>query len=415
MRSWQHRLQASRCEEEAWKLETPWLALRFLALEGQCLQDKVRVLDCYVGRHLRCGAQALGAGMGVACAQVAEQEVAIKETSPWRGYPSRGGSQCSVFISTTRRSGQLPLLLLPTSPPPPSLPPPPPSPSPYPLLLLPPPLTLLLLPPSDSVRWYVASTTSWFAARQRARSSRFAYSRSQASANTTPVQVKLKRSSEGLVARVQAAPKPCHRPSWAARANPGVGCPSRGRAWTSDGHGSSGAQSRKFLKVLAWSGAEALRYTGRSVPSPVGDQNGCAADKSQQTQASPGHDKVESSEQQIAGALVDGSLAHKEGTPAAGAGAHRAAPGAPLQNGIRSAGRRMEVRDLDNGCANPWRERAARPGDVHWKTLTVLDKWHRRDRKPAKKKEIAECAKEASKGAAAGCCTARFWRVFMSP
>ena len=37
--------------------------------------------------------------------------------------------------------------------------------------------------------------------------------------------------------------------------------------------------------------------------------------------------------------------------------------------------------------------------DVHWKTLTVLDKMHKRDR-IIREKEIAEYAKEASKGAA---------------
>ena len=37
--------------------------------------------------------------------------------------------------------------------------------------------------------------------------------------------------------------------------------------------------------------------------------------------------------------------------------------------------------------------------DVHWKTLTVLDKLHKRDRK-TREKAIAECAREASQGAA---------------
>ena len=67
-------------------------------------------------------------------------------------------------------------------------------------------------------------------------------------------------------------------------------------------------------------GAEAQAYTGRG-GAPMVDQGSGAREVSQQAQNGQGHEMVESVEQQIAGAVVDGSPAHQTTTPVAAAGA----------------------------------------------------------------------------------------------
>ena len=112
----------------------------------------------------------------------------------------------------------------------------------------------------------------------------------------------------------------------------------------------------------------------------------------------PGYVMVESSEQQIAGGSVDGTFTHKTAAFAAGAG--------QIER-LRAHLRRMatEVQTSDGGAeiwrmaTQTYRENELQdPQDVHWKALTVLDKLHKRDRRN-REKEIAEYAKEASKGA----------------
>ena len=47
--------------------------MRLLASETQCAEDENRLIFGYVGRHFRCSAQALGAGVRLAGTQLAEQ------------------------------------------------------------------------------------------------------------------------------------------------------------------------------------------------------------------------------------------------------------------------------------------------------------------------------------------------------
>ena len=64
----EHRLEAGRCDEEARKLEREGWRCGFAPRKAQRCEVKVRVFDGHDGGHLRGGAQALGAGVGVACA-----------------------------------------------------------------------------------------------------------------------------------------------------------------------------------------------------------------------------------------------------------------------------------------------------------------------------------------------------------
>ena len=71
------------------------------------------------------------------------------------------------------------------------------------------------------------------------------------------------------------------------------------------------------------------------------------------------------------------------------------------------AGVAVKEAQTDEGCAEIWKIATQTYGedelqdlkDVHWKALTVLDKFHKRDRR-AREKAIAEYAIEACKGAA---------------
>ena len=108
-------------------------------------------------------------------------------------------------------------------------------------------------------------------------------------------------------------------------------------------------------------GAEAQRHMGRGRLATVGDQESGARESAQQAQVGPGDKMVESSERQIAGALVDGSFTHKTAAPAAAATAIRAAPNAPSQDCEEGANERWKRRNLDNGYPDTWREPVARP------------------------------------------------------
>ena len=88
--------------------------------------------------------------------------------------------------------------------------------------------------------------------------------------------------------------------------------------------------------------------------STMGDQVGGTGEVSQQAQNGQGHEMVESVEQQIVRAVVDGSPADQTAAPAAGAGTDRTASNAPAQDGDRSANRREMRGDLENGHPDVW-------------------------------------------------------------
>ena len=128
------------------------LAVRFLASETQRAEDENRLISGFVG-----------SGSGQHAART-------KGGSPWRGFLSWGDSQFSVFISTTRRSGQS------------------------------------------------ATNSCW-----RRQALKFGGPGLWIIGPRHPVHMKLKSSFKGLVARVQATPK--------ALPSPIVGCAREHRCW----------------------------------------------------------------------------------------------------------------------------------------------------------------------------------------
>ena len=117
---------------------------------------------------------------------------------------------------------------------------------------------------------------------------------------------------------------------------------------------------------------------------------------------------VESSEQQIAGALVDGSLAHKTAAPVAAARADRAAPSAPSQGGDRGANERWRCRNLENGYPTQTcgENELQDLEDVHWKALTLLAKLHKRHRRMRKRPPTGQWAcRTKPRAVPRGCCT----------
>ena len=103
-----HRLEAGRCEEGSRETGAPRLALLLLTRETQRLEGKIRVLDATSAGTFVAAPHALGAGMGTANAQLAEQEAAVASREAHHGVGTHHGGthgvQCQ--LSTTWRSGQ---------------------------------------------------------------------------------------------------------------------------------------------------------------------------------------------------------------------------------------------------------------------------------------------------------------------